>query len=130
MRVIELVRSYLPDRTVGVLSDANVYFKTLERPWRSNMPNISCIPEGVYVVKRDKTGKHQFYAVQNVEGRSAIEFHAGNFVEHSAGCILVGKSFNKEFNLVNSNNAISELLEVIGDSSFILNIRAATRDDM
>ena len=129
MKVLTLARSYLTDRTVGVLSGKGIDFKTLERPWLNNHSNISCIPEGVYVVKRDKTGKFQYYAVKDVPNRFAIEFHAGNFVEHSQGCILVGEGLNQEQDLVNSNNAINKMVELIGDNDFILNIRAATKDD-
>lgn len=129
MRVLTLARSYLQDKTVGVLSGDNIDFKTLERPWLNNTPSSSCIPEGCYLVKRDKTGRFQYYAVQEVPNRSAIEFHAGNFVEHSQGCILVGEGLNREQDLVNSNNAINKMVEIIGDNDFILNIRAATKDD-
>ena len=129
MMVLTLARSYLEHKTVGVLSGKGIEFKTLERPWLSNKSNISCIPEGVYVVKRDKAGRFQYYAVQEVSGRFAIEFHAGNFVEHSQGCILVGEGLNREQDLINSNNAINKMVELIGDNDFILNIRAATKDD-
>ena len=129
MKVLTLARSYLPTKTIGVLFDDGIDLATLERSWANNEKNKSCIPEGAYLVKRDKTGQHQFYAVQDVVGRSNIEFHAGNNVEHSAGCILVGEAHNEYYNLVNSNNAINELLECIGDNDFILHIRAATKDD-
>ena len=129
MRVLTLARSYLEHKTVGILSGKGVEFKTLERPWLNNTPNSSCIPEGCYIVKRDKAGRFQYYAVQEVPNRSAIEFHAGNFVEHSQGCILVGEGLNREQDLVNSNNAINKMVEIIGDNDFILNIRAANKDD-
>jgi hypothetical protein len=129
MRVLTLARNYLSNKTIGVLRGDGVDFKTLERPWINNAIGVSCIPEGVYQVVRDHTGRFKYYEVQDVEGRTNIEFHAGNFVEHSQGCILVGSEFNNEFNLVNSNNAINELLSTIGDNGFILHVRAATKDD-
>lgn len=129
MRVLTLARSYLPTKTVGILSGEGIHFPTLERPWLNNQVSISCIPEGVYHVKRDKTGKHQYYAVQNVVGRTNIEFHTGNVVQHSEGCILVGTGFDERYNLTNSSRAMDKLLSVIGDNDFILNIRAATKDD-
>ena len=129
MRIIDLARNYLSNKTVGVLLGDNIDFKTLERPWLDNAVNVSCIPEGVYHVKRDKTGRHKFYAVQGVEGRTNIEFHEGNIVEHSAGCILVGMSFDEKYNLVSSSDAMALMLDIIGDDDFILNIRAANKDD-
>ncbi len=129
MKVLTLARSYLTDRTVGVLFGDQVRFNTLERPWLNNMMSVSCIPEGCYHVRRDKTGRHQFYAVQDVEGRTNIEFHAGNTVQSSEGCILVGKGYNEFYNLTDSAKGINELLDIIGDNDFILNIRAATKDD-
>lgn len=130
MNVLTLARNYLSDRTIGVLFGDGIYLKTLERRWLDNQVSISCIPEGAYHVKRDKTGRFQYYAVQNVPGRTDIEFHAGNFVEHSQGCILVGEALNSSMELSNSNNAINELLSYIGDNDFILHIRAATKDDV
>lgn len=129
MEVMTLARSYLSDRTIGLLFGGGVGLKTLERPWLNNTRSVSCIPEGCYLVKRDKTGRHQFYAVQDVEGRTNIEFHAGNAVQNSEGCILVGKSHNEYYNLVDSAKAINEMLDIIGDNDFILDIRPATSED-
>ena len=115
----ELIRSYLPDRTVGKLDK----FVTLERPWRSNQRNISCIPEGVYNVTRDKFGRHQFYRFESVTGRSDIEVHGGVYPTHSDGCVLVGESFDSSYNLRGSDSALKELLKLVGDNSFTLTIR-------
>jgi hypothetical protein len=130
MKVLTLSRSYLSDRVVGILHHKEgLHLNTLERPWVNNHPNISCIPEGIYHVKRDKEGKHKYYSVRNVEGRTAIELHTGNKVAHSAGCILVGMSFDERYNLNSSTRAMDKLLSAIGDNGFILHIRAANKDD-
>jgi len=129
MRVLTLARCYLSDKTVGLLFGGDVYFKTLEQPWRGNAQRISCIPEGVYSVKRDKAGRHQLYAVQDVGNRTFIEFHAGNKVSHSKGCILLGMNHSSNYELVESQKACDEMLELMGDDDFILHIRAATKDD-
>ena len=129
MRVLTLARSYLQDKTVGVLFGDDIRFPVLERPWLNNRVLISCIPEGCYLVKRDKTGRHQYYAVQDVEGRTNIELHAGNKADHSEGCILVGMDFDEQYNLTRSVSAMDKLLFIIGDNDFILNIRAANKDD-
>ena len=130
MKVLTLARNYLSDRTIGVLFGSGIYLKTLERPWIDNQVSISCIPEGAYHVKRDKTGRFQYYAVQNVPGRTNIEFHEGNLVNHSQGCILVGKRLSRDLELVDSKVGINELLEHIGDNDFILHVRLSTKNDV
>ncbi len=130
-----LLRSYLHDRTVGVLCINNnaellPVCVTLERPDLNNKVGKSCILEGTYIVKRDKTGRHQFYAVQNVTNRTDIELHEGVLPRHSAGCLLLGEKFSNEFNLVNSGAAMADFLENQGDESFLLTIRARRAGDV
>lgn len=75
---------------------------SLELPWRGNKPNVSCIPKGVYSCKIRKSPRFSsVYWVTEVEGRSWILIHSGNFAgdiekgfkSHVAGCILLGKYF-------------------------------------
>lgn len=68
--------------------------KTLERPELDNKRNQSCIPDGNYDVIKHYSKKfgHCFWVV-NVSERSEILIHAGNFVENTKGCILVGNGF-------------------------------------
>jgi len=120
---LDLARSYLPTKTIGKLFNDNFSAKTLERPDKWNARNVSCIPEGLYLVERDKSGRFQYYAIQDVPQRSYIEFHGGVYVTHSDGCVLVGERFDSEFNLVDSDSALSAMLDYIGDGSFLLNIR-------
>ena len=129
MKKLTLARSYLPTKTVGILFDETIKLATLERAWANNEKNVSCIPEGAYLVKRDKTGRHQWYSVQDVEGRTFIELHGGRTANHSNGCILIGCLHDEEYNLVESNYGLELLLAYIGDEDFLLHIRAATKDD-
>jgi len=91
MKTVILTRRYESDRTVGELEsrDHELWAMTLERPWLDNQVGISCIPEGEYEVHRDKYGRHTWFAVQNVEGRTHIEMHEGSKPWHSQGCILI-----------------------------------------
>lgn len=129
MKKFELCRSYLPDRTVGIFKGEDLRLASLERPWFENKINISCIPEGAYLVKRDKHGRHQWYAVQDVEGRTSIELHIGNKVHDSNGCILLGLNFSEKHDINLSSVAMRRLLETVGDDDFILSVRAATASD-
>lgn len=73
-----------------------------ELPWRDNAKGRSCIPAGAYRVEhlsRSASGKyHDVYHVTEVEGRTGILIHSGNFAgdrmqgwrTHSWGCLLPG----------------------------------------
>lgn len=119
-----LYRTYLEDKTVGVLvfPNGDTVF-TLERPWLDNKVSVSCIPEGQYRVKRDKTGRWQWYAIQDVPGRTFIEIHPANKVSHLEGCIGLGKGWYDEKTLHKSVEACKKLLNFHGDDDFILVIQ-------
>lgn len=84
---------------------------TLERKWKNNERNVSCIPAGQYRIKRDKTGRHQWFSVQDVPNRTFIELHEGSLPSHSDGCILLSKK------------SLETLVEWFGDKDWILDIR-------
>lgn len=68
---------------------------TLEPPYREK---FGAIPVGIYDVINTyspKFGK-TMPLVCNVEGRSGIRFHCGNFPKDTRGCILVGESFKDD----------------------------------
>lgn len=74
---------------------------TLERPWKNNEPNVSCIDCGMHdlifrdssLTKRLTKGNHEkTWEILDVEGRTDILVHIGNFVHNSLGCVLVGTS--------------------------------------
>ena len=59
-------------------------FDTLELPWKDNTTNISCIPEGVYIGKRRYSKKYREHMhITDVEGRSLILIHWGNYADSS-----------------------------------------------
>lgn len=67
---------------------------TLEPPWLNNEPNISCIPSGVYLIKRVNSPKFgDVFEVTNVEDRENILFHWGNKLPNTKGCILTAEKF-------------------------------------
>jgi len=93
--VVTIVREYRPYVTLGIITlPSGVILASLERPWLNNKVEVSCIPSGNYEcqwLERSGSGKYnRVWHVQDVKDRTEILFHAGNFVRHSLGCILVG----------------------------------------
>lgn len=90
MKELTLYRTYRATETIGRIKLSNgCNVSTLELPWRDNEIGKSCIPEGKYVVKRDRFGKHTWFNIPKVEGRTFIEIHEGYKPHHSQGCILM-----------------------------------------
>lgn len=87
------------DGTFGVLiKDGVPLCVTLELPWRDNERSISCIPEGqyeIFPVNSPRFGRT--FQVAAVPGRSNILFHAGNTIDDTSGCILLGQSYGALF---------------------------------
>lgn len=66
---------------------------TLENPWLDNQPMISCIPAGKYICRRVESPTYgSTFEVADVEGRTHILFHWGNYPKNTQGCVLVGQS--------------------------------------
>lgn len=72
---------------------------TVERPWKGNKVGESCIPEGVYplkkrrsgIVERTSGGKYkEGWEVYSVHGRTYIMVHPANVPGDLEGCIGPG----------------------------------------
>lgn len=63
---------------------------TLEDPWKMNAVGESCVPANTYTCRKRPSRFGVTFELQNVPGRSAILFHAGNTQEDTRGCILLG----------------------------------------
>ena len=83
--------------TFGVLRINKILFcATLEPPDRENIPNRSSIPAQQYSCSPFNSPKFGYtYKVDKVPGRSYVLFHAGNLVEDTQGCILLGQYWGK-----------------------------------
>ena len=79
--------------TLGKLYlNGEMFCQTLELPYLDNQRSISCIPEGSYKVRtrlprESATRDYVHLLVQDVEGRSYILVHIGNFPKDTKGCI-------------------------------------------
>lgn len=133
MKTVTLHRVSQTDRgTCGVLVDGDARIVTLERPWRDNAPNVSCIPAGNYSCSRITSQKFGLtFHVENVPGRSEIIFHAGNTISDSRGCILVGCSFDnfgKDLIIRDSRRGMKIFLELLRNvQQFDLKVSEAHR---
>jgi len=100
----------------------------MEKPWRDNQKNISCIPEGNYWCK-PHDGKHkETWVVMDVPDRNGIVFHIGNTERDTGGCILPGTTIGNLGGLravLGSGIAMEKLRSYIGLSTgFDLTIKS------
>lgn len=122
---LEVVRSYLKGATVGFIDLPNKRLQTLERPWDNNIAGKSCIPEGTYRVKRDKSGRWQYYAIQNVPSRTFIEIHPANYVNQLEGCLALGMArMEDNISVASSKDALSVFMDYVGEDDFELTFRS------
>ena len=90
--------SHVEKQTIGNLfglsENGHILFEcdSLELPWLNNQKQISCIPTGKYKIKKRYSKKFKNHLhITNVEDRSYILIHSGNYYKDILGCVLVGK---------------------------------------
>lgn len=123
---------HLPDRTLGSLSvyDAagvlQMHGWALEPPWLGNRIGESCIPCGLYDVRRRWSRRYREHLiVLGTEPRSLILLHAGNYPRDTRGCILPGlgradidgDGWNE---VTSSRKALQGMLGITGEHSRLL----------
>ena len=142
MRAV-LCRNYYQNQTTGTLTvydedtDAEVFkCRTLELADKGNQRNISCIPEGHYVVDDHVSPSFgKCFWVKDVPGRSEVLIHLGNYAGsmnpktgHSdiRGCILLGEKLidlngDGIADITNSKATVNKLIKV-APNGFVLEI--------
>jgi hypothetical protein len=84
------------DGTFGKLilpiGTGSLWWYTAEEEWKQNARSVSCIPLGLYPLRRTIYQRHQLptFEVCDVPGRSRILIHPGNTEEDTQGCVLIG----------------------------------------
>lgn len=117
--------------TLGKLVGFSVPLFTVEPPWRSNRPNVSCIPEGIYTLTPHQSptfGK----CVRIVGGtvspesgkgeRTHILIHPANWAHQLQGCIAPGTgraSSDKGPMVTNSRDAVRTILNELPDIGYL-----------
>ncbi len=85
---------YSPNESMGRLSirgsGSMGEIFTVEKPWKMNLPNESCIPEGFYRCHRVNSPRFGNTFEVDVPGRTHILFHAANKASELKGCIAPG----------------------------------------
>jgi hypothetical protein len=98
MRILELIRlEETRQGTIGILKiDKEVFCFTLEPTDRLNERNRSSIPAQQYICHPHVSQKFgETWMIEDVPGRYAVLFHAGNTAEDTEGCILLGSTVGK-----------------------------------
>lgn len=119
--IVRLTRCAGSDKgTFGVLSMNNEPLcVTCEDPWNNNQRMTSCIPIGVYKVKKFNGSRFKdVWELLDVPFRDAILIHGGNTINDTSGCILVGRSFSRIGDLpsvMQSQDALAELRTKLPD---------------
>lgn len=116
-------KQYHEDQTIGELffNGEHVCY-TLELPWKDNVRRESCIPPGKYRMVPYKSPAHgHCLLVLDVPDRSMIEFHSGNTVADTDGCILPGLK-NCTYWVEKSRAAMNKLLALVPNSGATLEI--------
>ena len=129
MKILTLKRiASNDDATFGVLIDepSTPFCLTLERPWKNNQHEISCIPSGEYLcVKQVRIKFGLTYEVLNVPNRTDILIHKGNFSTDTHGCILLGENYEDVIvdnggkvitGVMSSGKAYSEFITRLGQA--------------
>jgi len=107
-------------QTLGILTNVTgKVYHTLELSWKKNAKQISCIPKGIYKVRKRTSAKYgEHFHILNVPNRDFILCHHGNYHTDILGCILPGKGLadiNKDGSLdvTGSRQAMKELLATL-----------------
>ena len=109
-------RGYFSECTIGTLKLGDFKCFALELPYMGNLVNVSCIPEGVYagrLIVSPSLG--ECIEVADVDGRTYIRIHAGNYTRQIEGCVLVGDSIkfldgDGTPDITNSRNTLKALI--------------------
>lgn len=93
---------------------------SLERGWRNNQQDISCVPAGKYILKYEYSNRFKKYLweLKNVPNRTECKFHSANYWYQLNGCISLGlkyKDLNKDNyrDVTNSSNTMKAFESVL-----------------
>ena len=122
-------RVYLDKCTIGFAragDDLSFHFATVELKDLNNEQNRSCIPEGEYFVSRyhSPSKNKVVFQLEDVNNRTYIQIHEGNFCNSLHGCIAPGeyiKDINGDgiWDVANSAVVMKKLLSILPERFLI-----------
>jgi hypothetical protein len=135
---MRIVRGYTPNGTFGSWYDDDGEFIcfSMEREWRNNQPNVSCVPEGQYaLIEHYSPSFGETYALLNHDlgvgvypgesHRSLILIHKANWVRQLEGCIAPGTvigTLDDEWAVRRSGEAYEKVIAAIESGDGVLEI--------
>lgn len=130
MQII-IERAYTDLATLGRLSiDGHHFCVTIEKLWKDNAEDISCIPEGTYTITPHKSpSKGWCYLINNTAPRTDVLIHIANFEDELKGCIAPGLKqtiINGKLGVNSSAIAMARLMNALKGQSHELTIKTRT----
>nr|WP_188050025.1 DUF5675 family protein [Flavobacterium sp. GP15] len=114
--VLVLTRTYFPEGTNGKLvCQGRLICYTIELPYKDNIPQVSCIPEGEYfIVKRYSKRFGWHFEILQVPQRSLILFHPANHaLSELRGCIAPVSQLSGAGSGIQSKKAFNKLKTLV-----------------
>ena len=117
------------DQSLGVcyvVENGEILFKSesIERGWQDNKKRVSCVPQGMYPLKKEWSNrfKQELWELYEVPNRSECKFHAANYARQLNGCIALGErraDIDKDGNLdvTSSKATMKKFHEAMGNDT-------------
>ena len=97
---------------------------SLERGWRNNEKNVSCVPKGTYKVVLEYSPRFNtdLWELKGVVDRSECKFHSANYWHQLNGCVALGLKLTDINNdgyvdITNSRDTMSEFHKALSGST-------------
>ena len=113
---LELVRTYHPQGTNGkILFAGCLIVYSIELPWKENLTQVSCIPEGRYeLTKRWNPRFNRHLQVADVPSRECILIHPANdAMQELRGCIAPVSMITGQGKGIRSRMAMDVLVSLV-----------------
>jgi hypothetical protein len=114
---LRLTRLYFPEGTNGMLTIGDeVLCYTIELPDRGNQRSISCVPEGLYLLRKRFSSRFQHHLeLVDVPDRQLILIHPANdALQELRGCIAPVTTLTGPGRGTQSRKAFERLMERVG----------------
>ncbi len=114
--VLVLTRTYFPEGTNGILTyKGKIICTAIELPWKDNLCQVSCIPEGEYFLEKRYSMRFGWHLeIMDVPSRKLILFHpANNALKELQGCIAPVSQLTASGSGLQSKKAFTKLKNLI-----------------